>query len=173
MDTEEIEDYFRLQFEQNYNHLHFYAREILQNNWLAEEIVQETFLIAWAKYEQFIQSPNPGGWLMDTLKYAIRNLLRQYKSNMPPSLPLEEAIYVEDESNVLDDHLTESELYDECMRILPENDYSILHKVIVEGYTCVEVASMMGYKKNTCQKRLQRILGFLKNSDELSQFFDG
>lgn len=169
MDIENSESYFKLQFEQHYNQMYSYALGVLHNTGQAEEIVQETFLIAWTKCEQFIQSPNPGGWLMNALKYAIKNFFRQSQSNIPPLLPLEEAIYVEDKDSQPENELFEKELFEMCRKILSESDCFILHKVIFEGYTCVETASMIGCRKNTCQKKLQRIISRLKASDDLKQ----
>ena len=45
-----------------------YARSSLSSDSLAEEAVQDTFRIACQKPEAMINSPNPEGWIMNTLK---------------------------------------------------------------------------------------------------------
>ena len=51
-----------------------YARSSLENEALAEEAVQETFRIACQKPEMLLESPNPQGWLVLTLRNTVRNL---------------------------------------------------------------------------------------------------
>ena len=60
-----------------YKQLLAYARSSLDQEYLAEESVQDTFRIACAKYDEFISSPNPEGWLIITLRNIIRNTRRE------------------------------------------------------------------------------------------------
>ena len=50
--------------------------ERLRDHCLAEEAVQETFRIACAKADRLAESENRQGWLINTLKFVIRNTLR-------------------------------------------------------------------------------------------------
>lgn len=60
-----------------YKQLLAYARNSLGQEYLVEESVQDTFRIACAKYDEFISSPNPEGWLIITLRNIIRNTRRE------------------------------------------------------------------------------------------------
>lgn len=60
-----------------YKQLLAYARSSLDQEYLVEESVQDTFRIACAKYDEFISSPNPEGWLIITLRNIIRNTRRE------------------------------------------------------------------------------------------------
>lgn len=51
-----------------------YAISALNDRSLAEEAVQDTYRIACAKADDFLSSPNPKGWLLNTLKYVIKNI---------------------------------------------------------------------------------------------------
>ena len=53
-----------------------YARSSLSSDSLAEEAVQDTFQIACQKPEAMINSPNPEGWIMNTLKNVLKNTIR-------------------------------------------------------------------------------------------------
>ena len=53
-----------------------YARSSLSSDSLAEEAVQDTFRIACQKPEAMINSPNPEGWIMNTLKNVLKNTIR-------------------------------------------------------------------------------------------------
>ena len=50
-----------------------YAQWVLENDALAEEAVQETFQTACMKPVDLLLSPNPQGWLFNTLKFTIKN----------------------------------------------------------------------------------------------------
>ena len=54
-----------------------YARSSLSNDSLAEEAVQDTFIIACQKPEALCDSPNPEGWLVKTLKNVLSNTIRK------------------------------------------------------------------------------------------------
>ena len=53
--------------------LRSYACASLENETLADEAVQDTFRIAWAKSAELLNCANPRAWLMLTLKNVIRN----------------------------------------------------------------------------------------------------
>ena len=59
-----------------YDMLITYARCSFAEESLAEEAVQETFKIACQKPDQLCESINPKGWLVNTLKFTIRNMKR-------------------------------------------------------------------------------------------------
>ena len=63
-----------------YEMLYAYARCSFSEESLAEEAVQETFRIACQKSEQLCESGNPHGWLVNTLKFTIRNMKRSRDS---------------------------------------------------------------------------------------------
>lgn len=55
---------------------------------MAEDMVQETFLIAWFKANELYQHENPKGWLYKTLSFLImRENGRAYHSS---EIPLDE-----------------------------------------------------------------------------------
>ena len=74
----EVESLFRA----HYNKLVWYAQTLLTRNaqtsdpGRAEEAVQEAFAIAWSKWEDLFASPNPAGWLYNTVNNVVRNMIR-------------------------------------------------------------------------------------------------
>lgn len=64
-------------FREMFDVLYVYAKNALGDHSLAEDATQETFCIACAKSDECLQSDNPKGWLMKTLKNVVRNTKRQ------------------------------------------------------------------------------------------------
>ena len=64
-----------------YNKLIVFANCAFPEEGLAEESVQETFRIACQKADQICDSENPRGWLVNTLKFTIRNMRRSRESS--------------------------------------------------------------------------------------------
>ena len=60
-----------------YDKLYRYAKNALSDPSIAEEATQDVFCIACAKSDELLQSNNPQGWLMKTLKYVIQNIKRE------------------------------------------------------------------------------------------------
>ena len=66
------EDQLRQLYIRHYNDLIRFARSFVKND-LAEDLVQETFLIAQKRLDRVLSSKNPTGWLINTLKNVIGN----------------------------------------------------------------------------------------------------
>ena len=164
------ESSFRCIYEKYFSPMLTYAITVVDDLELAEEIVQDVFVIAWNKYEDLMLSPNPGGWLMNTTKFTIRNTLRKIKANGPTPLPLDDTICLIDRNQDLEPHSSGDELISIIAKHVPTRDLFILQKVIMEGYSCLDVAEMLKIKPATCQKRFQRVLKRLRKIKELQQY---
>ena len=74
--NQEEEKYIEQLYREMYTRLCFYAKNALGSRTLAEEAVQDTFRIACIKPDSLMNSKNPRGWLINTLKNVIRNRQR-------------------------------------------------------------------------------------------------
>ena len=74
--NQEEEKYIEQLYREMYTRLCFYAKNALGSRTLAEEAVQDTFRIACIKPDSLMNSKNPHGWLINTLKNVIRNRQR-------------------------------------------------------------------------------------------------
>lgn len=133
-----------------------YAQSALNDRKLAEEAVQDTFRIACSKAEHLITSPNPRGWLLNTLKYVIKNMIRSRAllSSMIVSSLMHDNILLGDTDSPNVD-LLYSELID-------AKDYKLLRKVVLEKYTMLEMAQELDISVEACKKRVQRAKNKLK-----------
>ena len=59
-------------YDQTYRQLRVYSLSVLRDDRLAGAAVQETFRLARTGTEELLSSPNPCGWLMNTLRTVIR-----------------------------------------------------------------------------------------------------
>ena len=132
-----------------------YAKNVLQEPPLAEEAVQDAFCIACAKSGDFLRSGNPKGWIMETLKFVIRNTQRQQakmRKLTVMSLNSEEsallAAYDEGDIDALYENLAARE------------DFQLFKKIALDHYSMKEAAEEFGISVEACKKRVQRIRSF-------------
>lgn len=160
--NKQIEQLYR----EMYDIMYVYAKNTLDNSHLAEqdnshlaeEATQDVFCIACAKSNELLQSSNPKGWLMQTLKHVIQNIKRQQakmKKQAILSLTFEESdlFATYDEENV-------DILYGDVAK---RKDFQIFKLIALENYTIKEAAEEFGITFEACKKRVQRIRKYLRN----------
>lgn len=138
-------------YEEMFDMLLSYARASLEETPLAEEAVQETFQIACQKPEQLLESQNPKGWLVNTLKYTIRNtkrnrdgarqLLAKYLATQTSDIAISE------------DRVSLKVIYGD---LAETEEFKLLKEMAVDGKSHLEMAKARGISVNACKKRVQR-----------------
>lgn len=142
-----IEELYREMFDK----MKVYACCSLDNEALAEEAVQETFRIACQKPEQLCGSVNPRGWLVQTLKYTIRNIQRNRetaKRIMEKYLMTQIDAFAFSEDRI-DFHI----LYE---NVADTEELKLLAEMAIEGRSHLEMANSRGISVSACKKRVQR-----------------
>lgn len=144
-------------YREMYEILYVYAKNALNDSPLAEEAAQDVFCIACAKSDELLESNNPKGWLMQTLKNLIRNIKRQrakMKKLAIISLNSEESdllgTYDEEDVDIL---------YGD---VSPREDFQIFKLIALKDYTMKEAADEFGISVEACKKRVQRIRAHLR-----------
>ncbi|MBQ9167325.1 MAG: sigma-70 family RNA polymerase sigma factor [Oscillospiraceae bacterium] len=150
MDAEQskrIEELYQEMFEK----LRSYAFSSLDNEALAEEAVQETFRIACQKPEKLCDSPNSQGWLVQTLKYTIRNI----QSNRATAKRIIEKYLMTQikEFSFSEDRLDFTVLYE---NVADTEEFKLLSEMAIEGRSHLEMADSRGISVSACKKRVQR-----------------
>lgn len=133
-----------------YPALRVYALRILEDPALAEEAIQDTFCIACAKREQFLSSANPRSWIMCTLKYVMRNMLRTQAKLRALLRSLDEGEGVPAGTAEL---VSVDVLFGD---ISDSEDFRLLKRVALDRCTMLEIAQELGVSVETCKKRVQR-----------------
>ena len=160
MDREK-EAFFDQLYQQWFFKLLRYAGVAVKNHHVAEEIVQDTFLVALQKVDYLFASEEPGRWLKQTVKYKILHYFREQKRDQILLLPLEDGkpgepmgaggIERSEEKEAI------SKLWETIHRELKPEERVLLQKISVEGKSYQEAAIELGCSVGACQKRMQRL----------------
>lgn len=149
----QIEDLYR----KMYSLLFEYARSTLPNDSLAEEAVQDTFRVACQKPEALWESPNPEGWLVQTLKYVVSNAVR---SRAAAARLLKDYIHLRLNEISASEDLEEIET--QYGDIAESEELKLLKEMALEGKSYLVMAQERGISVVACRKRMQRAREFLR-----------
>jgi len=151
MDREK-EAFFDQLYQQWFFKLLRYAGVAVKNHHVAEEIVQDTFLVALQKVDYLFASEEPGRWLKQTVKYKILHYFREQKRDQILLLPLEDGKPGEPMGAGGIERIEEKEaiskLWETIHRELKPEERVLLQK---------EAAIELGCSVGACQKRMQRL----------------
>ena len=147
---------------QMYSMLFEYARSSLSSDALAEEAVQDTFIIACQKPKALCESPNPEGWLVNTLKNVLSNTKRS--QNIARRILLEYFASNTSEISTTNDRISLEILYDD---IADSEEFKLLKEIALDGLSYLEMAESRGITVGTCRKRVERAKKFLQKKMKL------
>lgn len=145
-----LEHYFRSQF----NWLKYRAFSYLGDYGQAEVAVQEAFVIACVKVDDFMGSPNPMGWIVDTVKNVSLNLRRSqklYQSLFISVEALERPLEIE-----LANDDAPLDIDASCQEQLKPDEYQLFRRYAVDQERVTDLAKELGISAPACRKRLQR-----------------
>ena len=157
MDEEKKERFEKL-YKESYNALFLYAFARLRDRPLAEEAVQSTFLIACAKPQNLLESPNPRGWLTVTLKNVLRNMSSRNLRQLRLLERLLDAAQARPEEGG-----PELLLYETLSNVLSKDEILLFRRTVFERCPLFEVAEELGITVHACRKRLQRAKKKVRN----------
>ena len=140
-----------------YELLFIYARNTLDNDSLAEEAIQETFRIVCQKPEDLLSSPNPKGWIINTLKFTIQNMKR---SRDRANILLTQYIAAHSSSVAFSEDRISLEVTYE--NVAHSEEFQLIKEIAVEGKSHLEIAQTRGITVAACKKRVQRAKEFLR-----------
>lgn len=151
IETEEQRHAIHTLYIEEYPRLLAYARSVLRDESLAAEAVQDTFLTACSKADELIGHPNPPAWLMQTLKYVVKNTYRSRAKLTALFFRILEMSANEDSSS-----MNEIELDATCEKLVGRETWCMLKNMLLERMSVQDVADSMGISREAAKKRLQR-----------------
>ena len=144
-----------------------YAKLQLNGIPLAEDAVQEVFAIASMRIDALMQSENPKGWLVNTLKNVLHAAKR--------SAAKQSQIFA---AAVNDEAIQEAADYDLSKTadrkwvdlfysgLIPDDDFQLIKMIDLDGYTIHETPKFLSISDEACKKRIQRARSKFKKALE-------
>lgn len=134
-----------------------YALSILRDESLAEEAVQETFQVACNRPEALFESPNPKGWLVNTLKFTLHNMILSRESSQ--RLLSKYLSMQTDTMAFSEDKVSFEVMY---QNIADTEEFKLIKEMAIDGKSHLEMAKARGITVAACKKRVQRAKEILK-----------
>lgn len=143
-------------------HLQFTAWQITKNKQVAEDIVQEAFLVLWQQQARII-SGNPVGWLIK----VVTNLSAKYVKQKNIQIRIHNTLREGETSSYfeVEEYLLVKEkriLLNETFKQLPSQQKIVLHLSKDIGLRREEIAACLQLSPNTVKVHLQRAMQFMK-----------
>ena len=145
-----IENFYR----ENYCKLYIHACSMLGRGSEAEAAVQEAFLAACKKPDEFVHSQSRIGWLKKAVENEALHILREQKYTAALFLSIEE-LTPGQEPAALDS--TSFELMDVCQGAVPKEELDFFLRIAKHESSFQEEAEIQGIRLTTCYKRFERI----------------
>lgn len=131
----------------NYAGMEAFARRFFRNPDIAQDVVQETFLVAQIKLDDVLLSPSPVGWLYNTLKNIIGDTYRKRQRLLDLCVPLS------DTDAAAGDELSVRVSYEGA---IDDDDLELLIWIYCEGMPYADAAQRLGVSLSALKKRVQR-----------------
>jgi RNA polymerase sigma-70 factor (ECF subfamily) len=121
-----------------------FGRRLYSAGQAAEDLVQDTLLLAWRGFRHFEKGTNEKAWLFRILINASHGYARKARTAPPV------------EQSTRGATLTEQLEVRQALDGLTEEHRTVLLLAVVEGFTCNEVASILNIPLGTVMSRLSR-----------------
>ena len=149
--------------------LYRYAYWLCKEKQLAEDLVQETFMRAWKALDQLDDPQSAKAWLIRILRRELSRHLSKHKVDLLSLETMTESLELMQEQPGLDK--VESWLLQRALKTLPDTYLEPLILQIIDGYSCDEIAGLLGISAGAVMTRVCRARTQLRNEliDETEQ----
>lgn len=136
------------------------AMRFVKNADDAEDVLQESFIKAFQKIEQFKGEVTFGAWLK---RIVVNKSIDFLKKKQEKLVALDESYMhiVEDEDWNIAPEYTVNDVR-KAIDQLPENYKYVVMMFLIEGYDHIEISEVLNITHSTCRTRLLRGKGYLK-----------
>ena len=134
-----------------------YAISSLPSDSQAEEAIQVTFQIACEKVEDIASSPNPQGWIFNTLKNVVSNELKQH---LRDTRIITDTLGAHvDKLGSSTDNIDVDLLYG---NVANTDEFKLIKAIALDGKSMLELSKELGISIDATKKRAQRAREYLQ-----------
>ncbi|MGQ0663750.1 MAG: RNA polymerase sigma factor [Pseudomonadota bacterium] len=134
-------------------HLRRYARALLYDRWLAEDLVQDCLERAWSRFHLWRQGSNLRTWLF-TIMHNLHANDARYASRRPRAVPIDDGVVLPVRATQ-GDRLELASL-EAALARLPVDQRQVVLLVGLEQMSYQEAATALGVPIGTVMSRLHR-----------------
>lgn len=141
-----------------------FVRACVQDAADADDLVQETFVAAWQRLDEYDRARPFAGWLRGIARHKLTDYFRNSTARRQHVrvLPAEAVAAIADEFERLN-RPARGEVYRDCfaalqacLQALAEADRAIVERAYRQSQTCGSIAAQLGQTVEAVKKRLQR-----------------
>lgn len=149
-----IKHFLEIFYRTNYRRLYLHASSILGYSPEAEVAVQEAFLAACKKPDEFMNSRSQIGWLKKAVENEAYHILREQKYTAALFMSIEELIPSQEPAASEDSVF---ELTSLCQGVVSKEEFEFFHRLAKHESAFSEEAERQGISLTACYKRFERI----------------
>lgn len=131
------------------------ALRLMYGSGSAEDLVQETFLLAWRGFHQFRRGTNARAWLFRILFNAYYGQGRKLRA-VPPLVSLDGPVTDAEPSGPAGLPVVDTADVSQALGRLSQEHRAVLLLGVVEGFTCQEISKILRVPIGTVMSRLSR-----------------
>ena len=129
----------------------------VENISVAEELAQETFLVALNDYETFSRHEQPFAYLKVALKFKIREYERDIRRYRRLFLSLDHELMAQVKAPSTSSLISEPGILETVREILTDDEWYLLWNFAMKGDSHRQIAASLGITVSASHKRLERI----------------
>lgn len=165
------EQFFESKYLSLYQPLYRFLYQLTGSQPEAEDLLQETFALAWQKREELLRHPNPDGWLYLTARRLWTNayrveMNRRRLGKTEDEVTEESAVSETTENTVLNRFFR----FEELSAVLSGEEIELLIRRFEQGWELKEIAEADAVSEGSVRTRMYRIMQKLRQHPELLLF---
>jgi RNA polymerase sigma-70 factor (ECF subfamily) len=145
-------------FQEHYRQLFGYVYAIIRNYTDAEDVVQQTSLILWKKFDSYQPNTNFFAWACGTARFEALKFLRgqrRYRAHFSEAFQLKLATAM---TGIRPEVISiRAEALEDCVQHLPENQKTLLHQCLGGTKSVAVVAQETGRSTHSIYSSLRNI----------------
>lgn len=134
------------------------ALVILEDPFLAEDVVQETFVKIKQNAKTFRYGNNEKGWIMTIARNVAIDILNKHKKEIVLESPIEEAGESRNTAESCDNSSDKNEGFLQLIQPLNNLDKQIVSLYLISELKHREIAGILGMNVSTVKKRYERAI---------------